>query len=139
MQRLAAVLALIAAATALPVRAYDPERPVYADKTDARSLTSYASRLVQDDLGTAAIPFLETAIEEDPSYADAYVWLGLAYAAEGRADKATECYQRYLALSPDGERRGEMEKALNGLRTAEKPVARRPSKPAKPEKSLARN
>jgi tetratricopeptide (TPR) repeat protein len=123
--------AAIAVSLAAPASAYDPDRLIYADKMDARSLTEYGSRLVEDELATAAIPFLQTAIEEDPGYADAYVWLGLAYAAEGRFDKATDCYQRYLVISPDGDRRAELEKALAKS-------GHRPSRP-KQVKSVAKN
>ena len=45
--------------------------------------------------------FLETAIEERPQFADAYVALGKCYAAQRKTEDAMEAYQRSVQLNPD--------------------------------------
>src|SRR5438874_1210556 len=67
---LASALGFAAPATSF---ADDLSHPFYANKKDARSLTAYGEKLIADDHCTAAIPFLQMAVEVDPSYAEAYL------------------------------------------------------------------
>jgi cytochrome c-type biogenesis protein CcmH/NrfG len=121
MRHLAAVLAVAAVLLpSAPAVADDLANPVYADQKDAKSLTAYAAKLIEDTHCSAAIPFLQLAVEVDPSYADAYLNLGIAYADGGRADKAIEAYERYLALRPQDPRRADVEKIIAEYRGTEK-------------------
>ena len=48
-----------------------------------------------------AIEEMEKAIELDPSYADAYAFLGLLYVYEGRAELALSPLERAMQINPD--------------------------------------
>src|SRR2546428_12540767 len=100
MRTLTALTILAAIGVAPSAGANDLSHPLYANKKDAKSLTAYAPKLIADDHCTAAIPFLQMAIEVDPAYAEAYLDLGIAYADGGRDDKALQAYERYPALRP---------------------------------------
>jgi len=50
----------------------------------------------------SAVATLETAQEKLPNLAAVHYHLGMSYAATGQSDKATEQFQKALALEPDG-------------------------------------
>jgi Flp pilus assembly protein TadD len=98
--RLVVAVFLVAASPAFA----DEAKQVYPNDKNPQSLNTYAKQLLADGHAAAAIPFLLSAIEMDPSLADAYMNLGHAYTEAGRTDKAIEAYERYMVLRPNEKR-----------------------------------
>jgi tetratricopeptide (TPR) repeat protein len=70
---------------------------------------------------TTATPLLRRAVTLDPSDTQAWLWLGQGYQNAGNRPKASEAYQRVLALDPKNTI------ARNGLKSLE---ARKPPRPS---------
>ena len=61
----------------------------------------YLARIYMDDKNYAdTVPLLETAAERDPTNADLYLTLGVAYRGVGRLDDAEAAYNKALELNP---------------------------------------
>lgn len=61
----------------------------------------YLSRVYMDDKNYAdTVPLLETATAKDPTNADLYLTLGVAYRGVGRLDDAEAAYKKALELAP---------------------------------------
>ena len=56
--------------------------------------------LIQGDNSRAAEPELRRAVELDPSYSEAWLWLGNSLAAQARYQEARDAYWRALELDP---------------------------------------
>jgi Flp pilus assembly protein TadD len=61
----------------------------------------YLARIYMDDKNYAdTVPLLESATERDPTNADLYLTLGVAYRGVGRLDDAEAAYKKALELDP---------------------------------------
>jgi Tfp pilus assembly protein PilF len=69
----------------------------------------------------AATPLLRQAVTLDPADTQAWLWLGQGYQNAGNRPKASESYQRVLALDPKNAL------ARNGLKSLEARKSPRPS------------
>jgi Flp pilus assembly protein TadD len=76
--------------------------PAYADaRTDAKSQVDFGINVAQRGLWREAIYRWEKAVELDPTYAEAYNDLAVAYEHEGQLEKAHDAYEKALALEPN--------------------------------------
>jgi len=74
----------------------------YADsRRDARTQVDFGVSVAQRGLWREAIYRWERAVELDPSYAEAYNDLAVAYEHEGDLAKARVAYEKALALAPN--------------------------------------
>jgi len=90
--RLATVLALVAAVSA---------SPVFADaRSEARAQVEFGIAVAQKGLWREAIYRWEKAVEIDPTYAEAFNDLAIAYEHEGQLDKARKAYEKALEIDP---------------------------------------
>ena len=88
--RLAAVLVTLLAAA-----------PVRADvREDAKKQVEFGIAVASRGLWREAIYRWQRAVEIDPSYAEAYNDLAIAYEHEGELDKARQAYEKALELAP---------------------------------------
>lgn len=91
--RLATVLALVAAVSA---------SPAFADaRSEARAQVEFGIIVAQKGLWREAIYRWEKAVEIDPTYAEAFNDLAIAYEHEGQLDKARKAYEKALDIDPD--------------------------------------
>src|SRR5438874_12606772 len=91
--RVAALVALVAAASAVPL---------YADpRSDAKAQVAFGIDVAQKGLWREAIYRWEKATEIDPTYAAAYNDLAIGYEHEGQLDKARKAYEKALELDPN--------------------------------------
>jgi choline-sulfatase len=67
----------------------------------AYPLNGLATILIKEDHTADAIPYLEKAIDLDPTFVEVYLNLGIAYHTLGQTDKARTLYKAFLKLSPD--------------------------------------
>ena len=76
--------------------------PSYADaRSDAKSQVAFGINVAQRGLWREAIYRWEKAVELDPTYAEAYNDLAIAYEHEGQLDKARKAYDKALELAPN--------------------------------------
>jgi type IV pilus assembly protein PilF len=76
--------------------------PSFADaKSDAKSQVEFGINVAQRGLWREAIYRWEKAVELDPTYAEAYNDLAIAYEHEGQLDKARKAYEKALELAPN--------------------------------------
>ncbi|MDP1570253.1 MAG: tetratricopeptide repeat protein [Vicinamibacterales bacterium] len=76
--------------------------PVLADaRGDARKQVEFGIAVAQKGLWREAIYRWIRATELDPTYAQAFNNLAVAYEQEGELPKAREAYERALALEPN--------------------------------------
>jgi tetratricopeptide (TPR) repeat protein len=76
--------------------------PVFADaRHDAKSQVEFGINVAQRGLWREAIYRWEKAVELDPTYAEAYNNLAIAYEHEGQLDKARKAYEKALELAPN--------------------------------------
>lgn len=76
--------------------------PALADaRSDAKKQVEFGISVAQRGLWREAIYRWVRATELDPTYAQAFNNLGVAYEQEGQLDKAREAYERALALEPN--------------------------------------
>src|SRR6187397_1924244 len=76
--------------------------PSFADaRTDARAQVEFVINVAQRGLWREAIYRWEKAVELDPTYAQAYNDLAIAYEHEGQLDKARKAYEKALGLEPN--------------------------------------
>ena len=76
--------------------------PSFADaRSDAKSQVEFGINVAQRGLWREAIYRWEKAVELDPSYAEAYNDLAIAYEHEGQLDKARKAYEKALELAPN--------------------------------------
>ena len=88
----AAALLLLAATASL----------AWADaRTDARAEVAFGIDVAQKGLWREAIYRWERAAQIDPTYAEAFNDLAVAYEHEGQLAKAREAYEKALALAPN--------------------------------------
>src|ERR1051325_4153151 len=74
----------------------------FADaRHDARSEVEVGISVAQRGLWLEAIYRGEKAVELDPTYAEAYNDLAIAYEHEGQLDKARKAYEKALELAPN--------------------------------------
>jgi type IV pilus assembly protein PilF len=92
-RRLAACIALVAAAWVAPLAA--------DARSDAKAQVDFGINVAQRGLWREAIYRWQKAIEIDPTYSAAYNDLAVAYEHEGQLDKARQAYEKALALDPD--------------------------------------
>jgi Tfp pilus assembly protein PilF len=75
---------------------------VWADaRGDAKEQVEFGIRVAQRGLWREAIYRWERATQIDPSYAQAFNNLAVAYEHEGQLDKARAAYEKALALEPN--------------------------------------
>ncbi len=75
--------------------------PAFAGaRDDARRQVQFGIEVASRGLWREAIYRWERAVELDPSYAEAFNNLGVAYEHEGDLDKARQAYEKALKLSP---------------------------------------
>ncbi len=67
----------------------------------AYPLNGLATVLIKENRTVDAIPYLEKAIDLDPTFVEVYLNLGIAYHTLGQTDKARTLYKAFLKLSPD--------------------------------------
>lgn len=76
--------------------------PAYADaRGDARQQVEFGIAVAQKGLWREAIYRWQRATEIDPSYAQAFNNLAIAYEHEGDLTKAREAYEKALRLEPN--------------------------------------
>jgi Flp pilus assembly protein TadD len=76
--------------------------PLLADaRTDAKAQVEFGINVAQRGLWREAIYRWEKAVELDPTYAQAYNDLAIAYEHEGQLDKARKAYEKALELAPN--------------------------------------
>ena len=76
--------------------------PVLADaRGDARAEVAFGIDVAQKGLWREAIYRWERAVQLDPTYAEAYNDLAVAYEHEGQLAKAREAYEKALAIQPN--------------------------------------
>src|SRR4051812_38484539 len=74
----------------------------FADaRGDAKSQVAFGINVAQRGLWREAIYRWEKAVELDPTYAEAYNDLAIAYEHEGQLDKARKAYEKALELAPN--------------------------------------
>lgn len=75
--------------------------PASADaRADARQQVAFGIDVASRGLWREAIYRWERAVELDPTYAEAFNNLGVAYEHEGELDKAKAAYEKAVALAP---------------------------------------
>lgn len=67
----------------------------------AYPLNGLATVLIREDHTVEAIPYMEKAIDLDPTFVEVYLNLGIAYHTLGQIDKARTLYKAFLKISPD--------------------------------------
>lgn len=67
----------------------------------ARQLYDQSIKLFGERKATEAVPFMEQAIKEDPTFTDAYLRLGQLYEFLKRYDPALAAYRNVIRLQPD--------------------------------------
>jgi type IV pilus assembly protein PilF len=100
--------------------------PSFADaRRDAKSQVVFGIRVAQRGLWREAIFRWERATEIDPTYAEAFNDLAIAYEHEGRPEEARKAYDRALELAPNNpqvRQNYELFKEINDrVRSAAKP------------------
>jgi Flp pilus assembly protein TadD len=76
--------------------------PISADaRGDARRQVDFGIEVARQGLWREAIYRWERAVELDPTYAEAYNNLAIAYEHDGDLDKAAGAYEKALALEPN--------------------------------------
>jgi Flp pilus assembly protein TadD len=76
--------------------------PASADaRGDAKAQVAFGINVAQRGLWREAIYRWERAVEIDPSYAEAFNNLGVAYEHEGDFEKARQAYEKAVALDPN--------------------------------------
>jgi Tfp pilus assembly protein PilF len=71
------------------------------DRSRAKAQVEFGIGVAQRGLWREAIFRWERAIELDPTYAEAYNNLAIAYEHQGMFDKAREAYEKAVELAPD--------------------------------------
>ena len=85
----------VAAALALSIA------PAHADdRSAAKSQVEFGIRVAQNGLWKEARYRWEKAVELDPTYAQAWNNLAIAYEHEGKFDEARKAYEKALELDP---------------------------------------
>lgn len=75
--------------------------PAFADaREDARRQVQFGIEVASRGLWREAIYRWERAVEIDPSYAEAFNNLGVAYEHEGDLEKARQAYEKAVKLAP---------------------------------------
>lgn len=69
-------------------------------RDDARRQVEFGIEVAGKGLWREAIYRWERAVQIDPSYAEAYNDLGVAYEHEGEMEKARQAYEKAVSLSP---------------------------------------
>ncbi len=78
--------------------------PALADaRKDAREQVAFGISVAQKGLWREAIYRWERAVAIDPTYAQAYNDLAVAYEHEGNLDQARQAYEKALKLDPGNE------------------------------------
>ena len=76
--------------------------PVWADqRSDAKKQVEFGIQVAQRGLWREAIYRWERATQLDPTYAQAFNDLAIAYEHEGELDKARAAYEKALELEPN--------------------------------------
>jgi hypothetical protein len=70
------------------------------DPRDPRAMNNLGALLADDGLPAAALPWLQRAVDEDPSYVRAWQTLSRVAAAAGRPEEAARASARAAALGP---------------------------------------
>jgi len=73
------------------------------DRSDARRQVEFGIEVAGHGLWNEAIYRWERAVKIDPTYAQAYNNLGVAYEQAGDMDKAAGAYKKALALEPNNQ------------------------------------
>ncbi len=75
---------------------------VFADaRSQARAEAQFGIDVAQKGLWKEALYRWEKAVELDPTYAQAYNNLAIAYEHEGQFDKARQAYEKAVQLEPN--------------------------------------
>jgi Tfp pilus assembly protein PilF len=76
--------------------------PLAADaRSDAKKQVEFGIRVSQRGLWKEAIFWWQRATQMDPTYAQAFNNLAIAYEQEGELDKARDAYEKALKLEPN--------------------------------------
>lgn len=81
----------------------------------ARELYAQSVRLFGERKVSEAIPFMEQAIKQDPSYADAHLRLGQLYEFVKRYDPALAAYRNAIRLQPDNPASGAAYQSVSNI------------------------
>ncbi|WP_338868619.1 OmpA family protein [Spirosoma sp. SC4-14] len=85
----------------------------YAQNAKARELYNQAIKLFGERKAGEAIPFMEQATKQDPSFMDAYLKLGQLYEFTRRYESAISAYRSAIQLQPDSPAAGAAYQALS--------------------------
>ena len=102
----------------------EPRGLCYADaREDAKSQVDFGINVAQRGLWREAIYRWEKAVQLDPTYAEAFNDLAIAYEHEGQLEKARVTYEKAMALEPNNvqiRQNYDLFKEINDRATAEK-------------------
>jgi Flp pilus assembly protein TadD len=98
--------------------------PAFADaRTDAKAQVEFGIDVAQRGLWREAIYRWQKATEIDPTYAEAFNDLAIAYEHEGQLDKARQAYEAAVKLNPNNpeiRQNYELFKEINDRKGADK-------------------
>ncbi len=83
------------------VIAFGPTEPRAQDRSDAQAQVDFGIEVARRGLWNEAIFRWERAIDIDPTYAEAWNNLAIAFEQQGDLDKAREAYETALDLAPN--------------------------------------
>ena len=85
----------------------------FSQDTKAKELYAQSIKLFGERKAGEAIPFMEQAIKQDPTFTDAYLKLGQLYEFTKRYDPALAAYRNAIKLQPDSPTSGAAYQSLS--------------------------
>jgi Tfp pilus assembly protein PilF len=77
-----------------------PQPAAASNRSDAKAQVEFGIKVAQSGLWKEAQYRWEKAVELDPSYAEAWNNLAIAYEHEGKFEEARKAYEKALSLDP---------------------------------------
>lgn len=90
-----------------------PSLPAQNPSPKARELYAQSIKLFGERKASEAIPFMEQAIKQDPTFTDAYIKLGQLYEFTKRFEPAVDAYRNAIRLQPDSPASGAAYQSLS--------------------------
>lgn len=87
--------------------------PSFSQNQKAKELYAQSIKLFGERKANEAIPFMEQAVKQDPTYSDAYVKLGQLYEFTKQFDPALNAYRAAVRIQPDSPASGAAYHALS--------------------------